>query len=224
MALQFVTRSEWRARNPKSVRSIPIPTPDLWLHHTAGSERGDAGMRAIQDYHMDVKGWNDVAYSFVIDPDSLKVYVGRGPGIQGGHTEGHNTTSHAICVMGNFDVIQPSDDLLKVIAELINHGIEQGWWRGLTGGHRDASGAMTACPGRYLYAELYRIRLYQTTNGSDDVTDAQMNQLGRWMQEQRKLTDAKIDEIMEEIKSTKRGSIKRKLNRLLEKAGLDADA
>lgn len=221
MALQFVTRSEWRARNPKSVATIPIPTQELWLHHTAGSERGHTGMRAIQDYHMDVKGWNDIAYSFVIDPDSLGVYVGRGPGIQGGHTEGHNTISHAICVMGNFDVTQPSDALLHTIAELINHGIERSWWRGLTGGHRDASGAETACPGRYLYAELNRIRLYQTTNGSDDVTKEQMDQLGKWMQEQRVLT---VKEITSEINSTKRGSIKRKLNRLLEKAGLDADA
>lgn len=221
MALTFVTRSEWRARNPKSVSTIDLPTPELWLHHTAGSERGHAGMRAIQDYHMDVKGWNDIAYSFVVDPDSLGVYVGRGPGIQGGHTEGHNSISHAICVMGNFDVTQPSDDLLKVIAELINHGVAQGWWRGLSGGHRDASGASTACPGSYLYAEINRIRLYQTIDGSDEMTEEQMRQLGDWMQEQRVLT---VKEITEVINSTGRGSIKRKLNRLLEKAGMEADA
>lgn len=221
MALTFVTRSEWRARNPKSVTTIPIPTPELWLHHTAGSERGHAGMRAIQDYHMDVKGWNDIAYSFVIDPNTLGVYVGRGPGIQGGHTEGHNTISHAICVMGNYDVMQPSDDLLKTIAELANHGKEQGWWGELTGGHKDASGASTACPGKYLYAEINRIRLYQTIDGSDEVTEAQMRQIGDWMQEQRVLT---VQEITEVINNTGRGSIKRKLNRLLEKAGLDADA
>lgn len=226
--LTFVTRSEWRARNPKSVTTIPLPTPELWLHHTAGSERGHAGMRAIQDYHMDVRGYYDIAYSFVVDPDSLKVYVGRGPGIQGGHTEDHNSISHAICVMGNFDVLQPSNALLRTLAELINHGIAQGWWRGLSGGHRDASGASTACPGKYLYAEVNRIRLYQTANGSDDVTEDQMDQLGDWMQEQRVLTqkhvDEKIDEVLVELRSNNKGSIKRKLNRLLDNAGIGQDA
>lgn len=222
MALTFVTRSEWRARNPKAVTTIPIPTPELWLHHTAGSERGHEGMRAIQNYHMDVRGYNDIAYSFVIDPDSLKVYVGRGPGIQGGHTEGHNTISHAICVMGNFDVMQPSNGLLITIAELINHGIAQSWWRGLTGGHRQASGASTACPGKYLYAEINRIRLYQTTtDGDDTVTEAQMRQLGDWMQEQRALA---VEEILAAINDTGKGSIKRKLNRLLDHAGIGHDA
>lgn len=210
MALTFVTRSQWRARNPSHVNTIPIPTPDLWLHHTGGAERGSEGMRAIQDYHMDVKGWSDIAYSFVIDPITNWVYVGRGAGIQGAHTEGHNTTSHAICIMGNFEVMKPSDDLLRTIAELINYGVEKGWWSKFTGGHRDASGASTACPGKYLYAAIPTIHEY--VNGDDVVTEAQMKQIGEWMQEQRELT---VKEILAELNSTKRGSIKRKLNRLL---------
>lgn len=220
MSLVFVPRSTWGARPPKSLTSIRVPTSELWLHHTAGNERGAAGMRAIQDYHMDVRGYNDIAYSFVVDPDTLMVYVGRGPGVQGGHTQGHNSISHAICVMGNFDVIQPSDNLLRTLAELVTYGERQAWWRSLTGGHRDASGASTACPGKYLYAEINRIRLYQTTNGDDKVTDAQMNQLGAWMQEQRKLA---VEEILAELRSTERGSIKRKLNRLIDHAGISGD-
>lgn len=219
MALTFVTRSQWRARNPSHVNTIPIPTPDLWLHHTGGAERGSEGMRAIQDYHMDVKGWSDIAYSFVIDPISNWVYVGRGAGIQGAHTEGHNTTSHAICIMGNFEVMKPSDDLLRTIAELINYGVEKGWWSKFTGGHRDASGASTACPGKYLYAAIPTIKEY-TLNGDDVVTEEQMQQIGDWIQEQRAIG---VKEILDELNSTGRGSIKRKLNRLLDKAGLKAD-
>lgn len=219
MALTFVSRSQWRARNPKGVTLIDIPTPELWLHHTAGSERGSEGMRAIQDYHMDVRGYRDIAYSFVIDPITNWVYAGRGAGVMGGHTEGHNTVSHAICVMGNFDVITPSDDLLRTIAELIDYGISRGWWTKFTGGHRDASGASTACPGKHLYAAIPQINQY-LKNGDDVVTEAQMRQLGEWMQEQRELT---VKEILAELNSTKRGSIKRKLNRLLKAGGLSTD-
>lgn len=111
-------------------------------------------MRAIQAYHQDVKGWNDIAYSFVIDPATLTIYEGRGAGIAGGHTEGHNTISHAICVMGNFENDKVPPGLVSLLREFIAYGDARGWWRSLSGGHRDASGASTACPGRNLYATI----------------------------------------------------------------------
>lgn len=151
----------WGARQPERVIHIPVPTRELWLHHTAGNERGKAGMREIQNYHMDVKGWSDIAYSFVVDNDDQTVYEGRGFGIAGAHTKDHNSISHAICVMGNFDVEIPEYATLQTIANLINFGAERGQWLELTGGHRDASGAQTACPGKYLYEEIPTIRALQ---------------------------------------------------------------
>ncbi len=153
MALTIVSRAQWGARAPRRRHKIPTPTRDLVQHHTVGDYRGAAGIRAIQNFHMDERGWSDIAYSFVVDRRTLTVYEGRGFGIAGGHTRGHNTTSHAICVTGNFDLYQPSDELLRVIAELVRYGADQGKWPDrLTGGHRDFGS--TACPGRYLYLAI----------------------------------------------------------------------
>jgi len=106
---------------------------------------------------MDSKGWSDIAYSYLMDPDGF-VFEGRGAGVAGGHTAGQNTVSHAICIMGHYD-IQPVDpDLVNRLVEFIVYGFLHKWWPiDLTGGHRDAPGASTSCPGKNLYALIPKI-------------------------------------------------------------------
>lgn len=153
--MKIITRAEWGARPPKTTpRKIATPTPELWLHHTASPDGGAARVRAIQNYHMDTRGWNDIAYSFLINGAGL-VFEGRGPGIAGGHTKNHNTISHAICVLGHYDQTAPTPASIAAVVELARYGHDKGWWpQKFTGGHRDASGANTSCPGRYLYTKL----------------------------------------------------------------------
>jgi hypothetical protein len=106
---------------------------------------------------MDTRGWNDIAYSFLINHEGT-IYEGRGAGIAGGHTAGHNTISHAVCLIGNFEIDRPTAAALASLVELGRHGHAEGWWReGFTGGHRDASGASTSCPGKFLYTQLATI-------------------------------------------------------------------
>ena len=87
-------RAQWGARPPRGAQRVKLPTPELWLHHTAGQERGDVGMRSIQAAHMaplpDGRGWVDVGYSFVIDPTTLTIYEGRGAGRPGAPPTSHN--------------------------------------------------------------------------------------------------------------------------------------
>lgn len=151
----IVPRSGWNARPPKRTPfKIPIPTPRLWLHHSAGGGSDETRVRAIQDFHMDVRGWNDIAYSFLIDndPPDVDIFEGRGAGIAGGHTAGDNTQSHGICVIGDFSTVPPADDTLRQIAEVVAYGHKQEWWPlAFTGGHRDAPGANTSCPGTALH-------------------------------------------------------------------------
>lgn len=171
----IVSRQDWGARNPRRRHTIRTPTPRLWLHHTAGSEPdGPAGLRRIQNFHMNTRGWSDIAYSFVVDRRAT-IFEGRGAGVAGGHTAGDNTTSHAICVIGNYDNERPTSKQLAAIAELIHHGREAGWWHDLTGGHRDAPGASTACPGRHLYEAIPQIRTIE----EDEVTPEQMEAIAR---------------------------------------------
>lgn len=168
--MRIVSRSEWGARPPKARHTISLPTPRCWVHHTATEQHGAAGMRAIQAFHMDVKGWLDIAYSFVIDDDGT-VYEARGAGVAGGHTAGDNSTSHAICLMGNFETRPPQARALDSLVELARHGRDRGWWVPTLGGHRDAPGASTACPGRFLYAQLPDIRSRVAGNVSQPEED-----------------------------------------------------
>lgn len=165
--LQIVARSNWGARPPRSTFPIGVPSPELWLHHSAGNHFGAAGVRAIQNFHMDSRGWTDIAYSFIVDRATFEIYEGRGAGVRGGHTLGHNTISHGICVMGNFEVSQVAAGLVARLAELVRHGHGRGWWPAqLTGGHRDVRA--TACPGQNLYARIEEINRLAIV---DDVED-----------------------------------------------------
>lgn len=151
MTITIISRDQWGARQPKSRSLISLPSPELWLHHSADSNTGAAGMRNIQRQHQ--AKWSDIGYSYVIDGDTLEVFEGRGAGVLGAHTFGRNSRSHGICVLGNFEIETPSPQLLDKIAELIEHGHRNGWWpASLTGGHRDV--VSTACPGRKLYVRI----------------------------------------------------------------------
>lgn len=154
----IVPRDRWGARPPRSRKIIPIPTSELWLHHFATDAwHGNTGMRSCQTFHMDNRGWDDIAYSFVVDLDGT-VFEGRGTAVAGAHTRGHNSVSHAIACMGNFQSRRPEQPMLDAVVDLVRHGADEGWWpRQITGGHRDV--ANTECPGDLLYlhiAELNR--------------------------------------------------------------------
>lgn len=187
ITIDFVTRAEWGAR-PPAWGPYPVdamPTPELWLHHTASAGSDEVSMRAIQDFHMDVRGWSDIAYSFLIDNDAPDVdtFIGRGAGIAGGHTLGHNEHSHAICVIGDYTSVPPHEDTLEAISKLVAYGYQEGWWPlGFTGGHRDASGANTSCPGDALWPLIGSINqravaIYEESQEVPQFTDAQAAKL-----------------------------------------------
>lgn len=173
--LEIVSRAEWGSRPPKGTpKHISIPTPELWLHHTASPSGGASRVRAIQDFHMDIRGWSDIAYSFLVNHEGT-IYEGRGAGISGAHTAGHNSISHAICVMGHYDNTTPTQAAISSVVELAAHGFEEGWWPQLfTGGHRDASGANTSCPGQNLYELIPEINetLEDTMPSAEEVAQA----------------------------------------------------
>lgn len=155
--MRIVPRAEWGARAPTHRTLMPLPSPRLWLHHTASdgaSWHGPGGVRNTQNYHMDSNGWSDIAYSYLVDDDGT-VYEGRGAGVVGAHTEGDNSSSHAICAMGNYQERKPPSPLLLGISDLLIYGHQHGWWPAtITGGHQNAPGAQTACPGCYLMDAL----------------------------------------------------------------------
>jgi LysM repeat protein len=158
MPLTIVTRKQWGAVAPSHRSTIATPTPSRHLHHSPGSGADESKILNIPRFHMapppEGRGWADIAYSVLVDDDvpDVDVFEGRGAGVAGGHTKGQNTVSHAICVVGDFTARAPHDATLAKIAELVAHGHRLGWWPlEFTGGHRDAPGAATTCPGDALH-------------------------------------------------------------------------
>ncbi|XP_076341668.1 peptidoglycan-recognition protein SC2-like [Tachypleus tridentatus] len=160
----IVTRSQWRARRPKSRSSLRTPVGKILIHHTAGTTCSSQSscssvVRNIQKYHMETKKWSDIGYNFLIGGDG-KVYEGRGWKTRGAHSPGHNSKSLGISFMGNFQKVSPSSRMLEAAKTLIKCGVSKGYIASshTVHGHRDAK--CTACPGDKLYAIIKRWSSY----------------------------------------------------------------
>jgi N-acetylmuramoyl-L-alanine amidase len=159
--MDLIRRGAWgaAASRGKSV-AIPVPVASLFLHHSAGPDGGPETIRGIQRFHQDTRGWADIAYTWLYSPRDRVFYEGRGPGVAGAHTRGHNRTAHAVCILGNYDA-----------STLPRHAIHDlgDWaaWHGTTWGpdqyrpHNEVSA--TACPGRHVMNVLRDINLYART-------------------------------------------------------------
>ena len=131
-------------------------------------------MRAIYYYHTITRGWGDIGYNYVIDQLG-NIYEGRAGGIAtvGAHTAYYNTGTVGMALMGNFQIEEPTDAQLKVLALLLaDHSVRfnvnpvaKSNWLGTyaenVAGHREVAqpGHGTACPGENLLAKLPAIRL-----------------------------------------------------------------
>jgi hypothetical protein len=155
----------WPLQYPEKVKKIVV-------HHTATTKNLDNPKQAIRDiyyYHAVTRGWGDIGYNYVIDPDG-KVYEGRygGEGVIGAHAGGANNGSVGIALLGNFqdsNVPQKAfDSLGELVAEKSNiHGINPNGKSSFRGtrssnviGHKDV--AATSCPGDYMYDKLTLLR------------------------------------------------------------------
>lgn len=161
------------------------------VHHTAGTNnytQADvpAVIRGVWRYHVQNRGWCDVAYNFFVDRFG-GVWEGRQGGIDkpilGGHTFGHNTETTGLAQLGNFDTIGAPSAMTTATAKLVGwklgiHGVDptgrtrltnkasSSTTRGLAPGasievptvpgHRDLGN--TACPGYSTYGRLGTIR------------------------------------------------------------------
>lgn len=156
------------------------------IHHTATTSDLDnpkAAIRAIYYYHTVTRGWGDIGYNYIIDPEG-NIYEGRygGEKVVAGHTSGYNTGSIGIAVLGNYQESDVPYEVLEALATLVGDKADRynitvddssrfrGKWSDNVMGHRDA--ASTACPGQKLYDLLPTLRkIIQSnlsTSGQDD--------------------------------------------------------
>lgn len=148
----IVTRAQWGANeslqsSSGGCRRTFFPVQQLFVHHTAGSNRDDhprATMRSIYWFHTDRRGWCDIAYNFVVGRDG-SVFEGRrarkylpwethdaedlsGRLVRGAHTLDHNPGAVGVSLMGSFGSTRPTwaarRALVRVLAwEADRHGL-----------------------------------------------------------------------------------------------------
>ena len=179
----ILRRGTWGARPPKYAYSY-TRAGHVGVHHTASvddfsaSTRAEcaARLRAIQAFHMDTNGWNDIGYAWVVCRHG-DVFQGReddddATDVQGAH-DGFNRGSTGLSLLGYFHPPydqHPTEEQLSALVDLI------AWISGLRGidpagrsfyeafgadvdnvyGHREVKD--TSCPGDHVFAlkELLR--------------------------------------------------------------------
>lgn len=174
-------RSSWNAASPKTwdIDRANGRWTRITVHHTAMLARNLRGVSAstagyaiaqIQSQHMDVNGWADLGYHFMIDPDG-RVWEGRSLTYVGAHASrdpntgaNHNLGNIGVCLLGNFEQEDPSSAALASLESLLD-GLRQKF--GIA--HREVYGhthfKATDCPGQRL---LPWVQAYQRS-GSGPV-------------------------------------------------------
>jgi N-acetylmuramoyl-L-alanine amidase-like protein/flagellar hook capping protein FlgD len=181
----IIPRSAWGA-NELIKRGTPRFADRLGfavVHHTAGSNtysraQSAAIVRAIEVYHVQANGWNDLGYNFLVDKYG-QVFEGRAGGVDrnviGAHAEGFNTGSAGVAVLGNYQTarlpVAAETALTRVLAWRLDVAhvdpastfdwITTGNPRFRSGvpvflraivGHRDVG--FTECPGSAIYSRF----------------------------------------------------------------------
>ena len=150
--MEWRRREDWGARPPKAPFTSlnPDRVNSIYLHHTTGEGRADsaAWIKAIQKFHQDDRGWNDIGYCWLVDRYGV-IWEGRG-NVVGAHTGGYNSVSLGVAFLGDGAKPVPPEALrsIKYLIENLsrNFPIRQ------VAGHRNVG--RTACPGDWLYGWL----------------------------------------------------------------------
>lgn len=107
------------------------------------------GPLAIQRLHMQERGFADIGYHYLIDEQG-RLYEGRDLRVRGAHTYGHNHGSVGVCLIGNFEEIQPSAAQLTTLEALLSGLVEHYPRITRLAGHKDFNPGQTLCPGSSL--------------------------------------------------------------------------
>jgi hypothetical protein len=163
--MEIISRARWGAKHDRGFAAAPLPAREIWLHHsvtagggvTATFETDAAGVRLLEQIGESRFG-GGISYTFVVT-ESGRVFEGHGVERRGAHTGGRNSIARAICLLGDYSRREPTGPQLAAVAELLAYGHRAGWWTAprLNGGHRDAPGASTACPGEHAHARIAAI-------------------------------------------------------------------
>src|SRR3954464_3076685 len=192
----ILTRADWHA--DESIRRAgPYYADGVHLaivHHTAGSNsyskaQSASIVRAIELYHVQGNGWNDIGYNFLVDKYG-QVFEGRYGGVTrpvvGAHAQGFNSGSAGIAVIGDYGStaispaaraalvsliawrldlahVDPLSQVVRVSSGNPRYPAGTALTLNAISAHRDVY--PTSCPGASLYAQLPSLRTEVSKTG-----------------------------------------------------------
>jgi hypothetical protein len=129
----IVDRRTWLAQpplDPEDVKYFSSPRKFVIICHSASEEAytqtdNNLLVRLIQQFHIESRKWNDIAYNFLVGAD-CSIYEGRGWDIIGAHTLDYNSISIGICFIGCYMNKLPPPGVLKMTQEFIRYGVKIG--------------------------------------------------------------------------------------------------
>jgi len=152
----IVSRAEWGARKPTSSDTTFTKDGGIVVHHSAVRRAGTThypgcyeSVKGHQRYHMDTKGWSDIAYNFVVCQHGF-IFEGRGFTRQNAANVPLNTSTLSVCFDGHTDYEEPGLAAVLSMKAVIDEAVARGW-APLVRGHGQATGT-SSCPGSKLQA------------------------------------------------------------------------
>lgn len=201
-----ISRTAWGSPDGQGSRAAPAyyPVNHLIIHHTAdantltGREQSWADrVRAEWTFHTVSRGWGDIGYNYLIDPDGV-IYEGRAGGDDAvGFHDTANYGSMGISVIGTYSSVTPTEDSQASLVRLLAWKAEQkridpqasSYYYGCSrssycapkvgsaiipniAGHRQVTPGHTTCPGDAFMGLMpsIRQRVRDTINGDETPT------------------------------------------------------
>jgi hypothetical protein len=206
----YVSRTAWG--NPQGESALNAPPSyytanHLIVHHTADSNtltpnepNWAARVRAEWSFHTYSRGWGDIGYNWLIDPNGV-VYAGRAGSPNGDAVGFHDTANYGsmgAVFIGTYTSVPPTsaaqNSMVDVLAwKASQRGIDplgRSWYYGCSksqycapfnagsvvpniAGHREVTPGHTTCPGDQgmEVTQSLRQRVYQRLHGADPTGD-----------------------------------------------------
>jgi uncharacterized protein with LGFP repeats len=150
-------RSAWNVRTTSTSTTSALKM--AVVHHTATANSYTSAqvpgiLRSMQAYHMDTKGWSDIAYNFLVDRFGT-IWEGRGGGMTnaviGAHAMGFNTGSVGVSVIGNFVGATPPAASLEAVARVVGWRLEAYGVNPLAASNFTSGGSTSIPAGQVVY-------------------------------------------------------------------------
>lgn len=128
------------------------------IHHSGTNDSGSVSWGAIRQHHLFVNKWSRMGYHFGIEllRHDYEVLVGLIPTQPGIHCIGHNENSIGICMIGDFNRIEPPQkqwnlglDWTRFLCNFLDIPAENVY------GHGELDRNRT-CPGTFFDMSLFR--------------------------------------------------------------------